>query len=66
MQTLIPALILSLFLLSCGEKEAKANKAAEAENPYTALIEKAKQTEALLQKQADSITKEQDSLGTPR
>jgi len=66
MQTLIPMLALSLFLISCEKKEAKAEAPAEAENPYSALIEKAKQTEALLQKQADSIIKEQDSLGMPR
>ena len=66
MQTLILVLILSLFLLSCKKEETKAEAAAEAENPYNALIEKAKQTEARLQKQADSIIKEQDSLGMPR
>jgi hypothetical protein len=57
-----------IALLACEKKEAKDEKAAmeQAVDSYGALIEKAKQTEALLQKKADSIIREQDSLGIPR
>jgi len=53
----------AIALLSCEEKEVESNKALE---PYGALIEKAKETEAALQKKADSIILQQDSLGILR
>jgi hypothetical protein len=60
-------LILALFAIfaSCEKKEANNEKAVmeKAVDSYGALIEKAKETEAILQKKADSIIREQDSLG---
>jgi len=50
-------------LLSCEEKEAASDKAVDS---YESLIEKAKETEAVLQKKADSIARLQDSLGISR
>jgi len=57
-----------LILLSCEKKETNNEKAVmeKAVDSYGALIEKAKGTEALLQKQADSIIRKSDSLGIPR
>jgi len=57
-------IILPLLFLSCEKQEPKP--VGTAENPYAPLIEKAKQTEAHLQKKADSILSEQDALGIPR
>jgi len=56
-----------LMLISCEKKEAGNGKAVmeKATDSYGALIEKAKETEALLQKQADSIIRKADSLGIP-
>jgi len=61
-------MLAALALLSCGKKEAESEKAVleKAVDSYGALIEKAKGTEALLQKKADSIVREQDELGIPR
>jgi len=57
-------IMLAIFaLLSCEEKEPVNEKVL---NPYDPLIEKAKKTEAILQKKADSIIREQDELGIPR
>ena len=58
----------ALLLLSCEKKEANSEKAVieKAVGSYGALIEKAKETEATLQKKADSIARLQDSLGIPR
>jgi len=50
----------AIALLSCEEKETESDKALD---PYEALIEKAKETNATLQKKADSIVNLQDSLG---
>jgi len=60
--------LVALTLLSCGKKEAESEKAVleKAVDNYGALIEKAKKTEAILQKKADSIVREQDELGIPR
>ncbi|MDR3002087.1 MAG: hypothetical protein LBU89_12600 [Fibromonadaceae bacterium] len=57
----------ALVLVSCGNKE-KTEKAVmeKAVDSYGALIEKAKETEAILQKKADSILRQADSLGIPR
>jgi len=58
----------TLALLSCEEKEANNEKAVmeKAVGSYGALIEKAKETEAALQKKADSIVRLQDSLDISR
>jgi|TergutMp193P3_1026864.scaffolds.fasta_scaffold00180_22 uncharacterized protein YcfL len=60
-------LLIALALVSCEKKEANNEKAVleKAVDSYGALIEKAKGTEALLQKQADSIVRQADSLGIP-
>jgi uncharacterized protein YcfL len=62
-------LILAVFLLiSCEKKEPNNEKAVleKAVDSYGTIIEKAKGTEVLLQKQADSIIRQADSLGIPR
>ena len=61
-------MLAAFALLSCEEKEANNEKAVleKTVDSYGALIEKAKETEAALQKKADSITHLQDSLGIPR
>ncbi|GBU26022.1 hypothetical protein R83H12_02701 [Fibrobacteria bacterium R8-3-H12] len=61
-------MLATLALLSCEKKEAESEKAIleKAVDSYGALIEKAKGTEAILQKKADSIVREQDELGIPR
>jgi hypothetical protein len=57
----------ALALISCGEKPKTEKDAIEkAVDSYGTLIEKAKGTEAILQKKADSILKKADSLGIPR
>jgi len=66
----MPKLFLTLALLAivaCEEKEPNSEKAVleKAVDSYGAIIEKAKQTEAVLQKQADSIVRQSDSLGIP-
>ena len=57
----------AFVLISCEKKEPSGEKAVleKAVNSYEALIEKAKGTEAVLQKKADSIVRQQDSLGLP-
>lgn len=67
MLKLLPFAIIAL-LIACEKKEASNEKAVveRAVDSYGALIEKAKETEALLQKKADSITLEQDLLAIPR
>jgi hypothetical protein len=57
-----------MALLSCEKKEAKNERMAleKAADSYGALIEKAKGTEAVLQKKADSIVRQQNELGIPR
>lgn len=60
-------LIIAVFaLISC--KESKDEKAVmeKAVDSYKTAIEKAKETEAVLQKQADAIIRQADSLGIPR
>jgi len=60
-------LIFTAFMLvSC--KEAKDEKVImeKAVDSYGAIIEKAKGVEAVLQKKADSILRQADSLGIPR
>ena len=61
-------MLAALVLLSCGKKEAESEKAVleKTVDNYGALIKKAKETEATLQKKADSIVSEQDELGIPR
>jgi len=61
-------MLVTIALLSCEEKQANNEKAVmeKAVDSYGALIEKAKETEAVLQKKADSIIRLQDSLGIPR
>ena len=61
-------MLAAFALLSCEEKEANNEKAVmeKAVDSYGALIEKAKETEAVLQKKADSIARLQDSLGISR
>jgi len=56
-------MLAALALLSCEEKETVGDKTADS---YKALIEKAKETEADLQKKADSIVRLQEELGVPR
>jgi DNA-directed RNA polymerase specialized sigma54-like protein len=60
--------LVAFALVSCEKKEAASEKAVleKAVNNYEALIEKAKGTEAVLQKKADSIVRQQDELGMPR
>ncbi|MCL2207500.1 MAG: hypothetical protein FWB90_05315 [Fibromonadales bacterium] len=60
-------LVVAFFMLiSC--KEVKDEKAVveKTVDSYDAIIEKAKGTEAVLQKRADSILRQADSLGIPR
>jgi len=61
-------LVAAFALLSCEKKEANSEKAVleKAVDSYEVLIEKAKGTEAILQKKADSIVRQQDELGIPR
>jgi hypothetical protein len=61
-------LALALALISCEKKEPNSEKAVmeKAVDSYGALIEKARETEAILQKKADSIVRQSDSLGVPR
>jgi len=62
-------IVLAAFaLLSCEEKQANSEKAVmeKAVDSYGTLIEKAKETEAVLQKKADSIVHIQKELGIPR
>jgi len=61
-------LVAAFALLSCEKKEANSEKAVleKAVDSYEALIEKAKGTEAVLQKKADSIVRQQNELGIPR
>jgi hypothetical protein len=57
----------ALVLISCGDKPKTEKDVVEkAVDIYGPLIEKAKETEAILQKKADSIIKKADSLGIPR
>ncbi len=61
-------MLAAFALLSCEEKEANSEKAVleKTVDSYGALIEKAKETEAILQKKADSIVHLQDELGVPK
>jgi len=62
-------LILAAFaLISCEKKEVKDEKAVmqKTVDSYGAIIEKARGTEAILQKKADSLVRQSDSLGIPR
>ncbi len=56
-----------LAIIACEKKEANSEKAVleKAVDSYGAMIEKAKKTESILQKQADSIIRQSDSLGIP-
>jgi uncharacterized protein YcfL len=61
-------IFISLTIISCETEEQLAQKAAmeKVADSYGILIDKAKETEAFLQKQADSITRQFDSLGVPK
>lgn len=60
-------LVLAIFaLFACKETKSEKEVVEKAVDSYGALIEKAKGTEAILQKKADSIVKEQESLGVPQ
>jgi uncharacterized protein YcfL len=61
------AILVVLALVSCEKKEPNSEKAVleKAVDSYGALIEKAKGTEAVLQKKADSVMHQQDSLSMP-
>jgi uncharacterized protein YcfL len=61
-------ILATLALVSCETKEPNNEKAVleKATDSYGVLIEKARETEVLLQKQADSIIHQADSLGIPR
>jgi len=58
-------LFITIMIVSCEKEEVKpaSEKVADSNGP---LIEKAKETEAFLQKQVDSIVSKFDSLGVPR
>jgi uncharacterized protein YcfL len=66
MRKLLLIFVLFLFI-SCEKKEANNEKAVleKAVDSYGAIIEKAKGTEAILQKKADSLARQSDSLGIP-
>jgi len=58
----------TLALISCETEESQNIQKAVVEkttDSYEVLIDKAKKTEAFLQKQADSIIRQLDSLGVP-
>ncbi|MCL2284702.1 MAG: hypothetical protein FWC26_15410 [Fibromonadales bacterium] len=60
-------LIFAVFMLiSCKEAKNESAVIEKAVDSYGALIEKAKGTEAMLQKKADSMIRQSDSLGIPR
>jgi len=61
-------IFISLTIISCETEEQLAQKTAmeRVADSYGILIDKAKETEALLQKQADSIIRQFDSLGVPK
>jgi hypothetical protein len=56
------------MVISCEPKEQSAKEAAmeRVADSYGILMDKAKETEVLLQKRADSIIRQFDSLGVPR
>jgi hypothetical protein len=56
------------MIISCETEEQLAQKAAmeRAADSCGVLIDKAKEAEVLLQKQADSIIRRFDSLGLPK
>jgi hypothetical protein len=56
------------MIISCEKEEQLAQKAVveKVADSSGILIEKAKEAEAFLQKQADSIIRQFDSLGVPR
>jgi len=59
---------IAFVVISCEKEEVLVPKAAvkEVVDSSGILIEKAKETEAFLQKQADSIVRQFDSLGVPK
>jgi len=60
-------MIFAVFVLtSCKEENAEKGVMEKAVDSYGVAIEKAKETEAVLQKKADSIIRYTDSLGIPR
>ncbi|MCL2261181.1 MAG: hypothetical protein FWC15_07505 [Fibromonadales bacterium] len=60
-------LIFAVFaLISCGETKSEKAVIESAVDSYGAIIENAKDTEAVLQKKADSIARQAESLGIPR
>jgi len=61
-------LSIALMIISCGKEELPVQKAAteRVADSSAILLEKAKETEAFLQKQADSIVRQFDSLGVPK
>ncbi|MDR2553856.1 MAG: hypothetical protein LBC64_00375 [Fibromonadaceae bacterium] len=61
-------LFIALMIISCKKEEVLVPKVAEEEVADSSgiLIEMAKEAEAVLQKQADSIVRQFDSLGVPK
>jgi len=59
---------MAFMIISCGKEEVLVPKAAvkEVADSSGVLIERAKEIEAVLQKQADSIVRQFDSLGVPK
>jgi hypothetical protein len=58
----------ALMIISCETEEQPVQKAAaeKVADSCEVLIDKARETEAFLQKQVDSITHRFDSLGIPK
>ena len=54
----------AIFFFACESQEEKDKNLVK--ETYGPLIEKAKATEEVLQKQADSIAQKLDSIGMPR
>jgi len=64
-------LFITFMIISCEEEDmlvpkTAAREAREVEAPSGEPIRKAKEMEAFLQKQADSIVRQFDSLGVPK
>jgi len=59
---------IAFVVISCENEEVLVPKVAvkEVVDSSGILIEKAKEAEAILQKQADSIVRQFDSLGVPK
>jgi hypothetical protein len=60
-------IFIALTIISCKTEEQPAKAAMEkVADSSEILMDKAKETEVFLQKQADSIIRRFDSLGVPR